>query len=200
MERNLVRLNARHHKAAALIRKLSGTTQLHQVAKDVVAALAAHDIPSLICGGFAVQEHGHSRTTHDIDIIVPNPAKAQDWLQISGFKPARPGAAGKAIIMYHRETKTEINLLQGGAKVDGREVMELPMPTVVHATPVLVGLDTLISLKLSAWSAFPFERAQDLGDVTKLIKAHGLPRTFKVDALVKDVYERVWDGLAKDRA
>ena len=43
-----------------------------EIARAVAALLAEHDIPHLIVGGIAVQEHGYPRVTIDVDIIVPD--------------------------------------------------------------------------------------------------------------------------------
>ena len=50
-------------QAAYLLRENTGTSGVVQTARAAVAALAAHDIPHLIVGGIAVQEHGYPRVT-----------------------------------------------------------------------------------------------------------------------------------------
>lgn len=41
-------------------------------ATAILSTLAGHDVDYLVAGGYAVQVHGHVRTTRDLDII-PNP-------------------------------------------------------------------------------------------------------------------------------
>jgi hypothetical protein len=45
-------------QAAYVLRENTGTSGVVQTAQATVAALATHDIPHLIVGGIAVQEHG----------------------------------------------------------------------------------------------------------------------------------------------
>jgi hypothetical protein len=61
------------NQAAYTLREATGTSGLVGSARDAVAVLAEHDIPHLIVGGLAVQEHGYPRLTIDVDIVV-NPA------------------------------------------------------------------------------------------------------------------------------
>ena len=41
-------------------------------ATEILSTLARHDVEYVVAGGYAVQVHGHVRTTHDVDIL-PNP-------------------------------------------------------------------------------------------------------------------------------
>ena len=45
--------------------------------------LAEHEIPHLIVGGLAVQEHGYPRVTIDVDIVVPDVLEAVEFLTAS---------------------------------------------------------------------------------------------------------------------
>src|SRR5438034_6084202 len=58
--------------AADLLRENTGTTGLVQTARAAAEILAHFDIPHLIVGGFAVQEHGYPRLTIGVDIVVPD--------------------------------------------------------------------------------------------------------------------------------
>jgi hypothetical protein len=51
-----------------------------QTARATVAALAAYDVPHLIVGGVAVQEHGYPRVTIDVEIVVPDVLGAVEFL------------------------------------------------------------------------------------------------------------------------
>jgi hypothetical protein len=59
-------LTAGHRVRAQLIRKVSGYTGLSTTLRRAVSALARAGIPSLVVGGYAVQEHGYARFTSDI--------------------------------------------------------------------------------------------------------------------------------------
>jgi hypothetical protein len=71
---------ASHRVRAQLIRKVSGSTDLTGTMRKAVAALARANIPSLVVGVYAAQEHGYARFTSDIDLVGPHetePAPAQ---------------------------------------------------------------------------------------------------------------------------
>src|SRR5207247_9069282 len=65
---------------AWLLRENTGTSGLEQTARAAAAALAHWDIPHLIVGGLAVQEHGYPRLTLDVDIVVSDILEAVEFL------------------------------------------------------------------------------------------------------------------------
>ncbi len=65
---------------AYILRENTGTTGVLLTARAAVAALADHDIPHLIAGGVAVQEHGYPRVTIDVDVIVPDVLEAVEFI------------------------------------------------------------------------------------------------------------------------
>ena len=64
---------------AYILRENTGTSGIVETARTAVAVLADHDIPHVIVGGLAVQEHGYPRTTTDVDIIVPDVLEAVEF-------------------------------------------------------------------------------------------------------------------------
>lgn len=58
------------NQAAYLLRENTGTSGVVQTAQTAVATLAAHDVPHLIVGGVAVQEHGYPHVTVDLELIL----------------------------------------------------------------------------------------------------------------------------------
>jgi hypothetical protein len=50
-----------------------------EAARAAVARLAEQDIPHLIIGGIAVQEHGYPRVTIDVDIVFPANFPWRGW-------------------------------------------------------------------------------------------------------------------------
>ena len=177
------------HAAAQHIRKVSGSEIEHTMHK-VVATLYQGGIPSLVVGGYAVQEHGYPRFTHDVDLVVPNVAEAKDYLSIRGFKP-NPGSN---MTLTDRETKVEVDLLPAGGHV-GPGPLALPQSGPLSATPNIVDLSTLIAIKLSSYMGSRFDRMKDASDVIELIKANGLPRNFPQTSAVRETYQTLWDGL-----
>jgi hypothetical protein len=173
-------------------RKMSGSTALEGTLRKAVKALAFYGIPHLVCGGFAVQEHGYARFTGDVDLIVPNVALAREKLLISGFKEN----AGSSMTVTDRRTKAEVDLLPGGGKV-GPSVLTLPMPTVVSEEPQILSLEDLVNTKLSSYVGNP-GRMRDGGDVQELVKSNNLPRNYPVNPKLKAAYEKIWDGIAAE--
>jgi hypothetical protein len=178
------------HEQAVFLRRTSGSTDLEKTLRKATGILALFEIPHLVCGGFAVQEHGYPRFTVDVDLIVPDVAAAREKLSLNGFR-ANPGSS---MTVTDRETKVEVDLLPGGSKVDSGP-LSLPMPVDVSATPRFLSLDQLISAKLSTYIARGIHRAQDYADVAKLMATNQLPRDFGVRAEVKDLYQTIWDEL-----
>lgn len=105
--------SASHRVRGQLIRKASGSTDLTRTMRKAVAALARSGIPSLVVGGYAVQENGYARFTSDVDLIVPNVAEARAILSIRGFRE-NPGSS---MTLTDRITKIEIDLLPGGGSL-----------------------------------------------------------------------------------
>ena len=90
-----------HRTAAEHIRRVSGSTDIDKTLRRTVMTLADGGIPSLVVGGYAVQEHGYARFTQDVDVVVPDVAAARDYLAIRGFRPN----AGSNMTLTDRETK-----------------------------------------------------------------------------------------------
>jgi len=165
---------------------------LEKTAEKAVSALAEQGIPSLVCGGLAVQEYGYPRMTHDVDIIVPNVPAAYAVLSLAGFRPSRetPGRIG---FMVDRETKIELDLLPAAQSISGP--VSFPTPHTVTQHPTLVSLSDLISLKLGSYLGTPMQRLKDRADVHELIQRRKLPRNFHVHAEVSALWFEIWDGL-----
>src|SRR6202142_3056103 len=70
------------NQAAHVLRENTGTSGIVESARAAVSTLAEHDIPHLIVGGIAVQEHGYPRVTIDVDIVVPDVLEAVEWLTV----------------------------------------------------------------------------------------------------------------------
>jgi hypothetical protein len=141
---------ASHQVRASLIRKVSASTGLSRTMRKAVRVLAEANIPSLVVGGYAVQEHGYARFTSDVDIIVPDVAAARAVLTINGFRE-NPGSS---MTVTDRTSKVEVDLLPGGKSVGPGPLM-LPMPAAVSAEPTIADLRILIEIKLSSYLGSP---------------------------------------------
>lgn len=183
---------------AYVLREQTGTSGLEQTVRAAVALLADHDIPHLIAGGLAVQEHGYFRATLDADIIVPDVAEAAEFLtgDLSGPFVREPGFEDT---LRDKRTGIQINFLPAAGVVKAGCRVPFPVPDKVSATPQFVPLETLLSLKLDSWNNSPARRARDKGDVVELILKRKLPRDFVVAAAVHALYEKLWDELAAEK-
>ena len=181
-------------RSAWLLRENTGTSGLEQTARAAAAVLAHFDIPHLIVGGLAVQEHGYPRLTLDVDIVVPDILEAVEFLtsDLSGpfFR-----VAGCEDRVEDRRTGVKIDLLPAGRVLKRGSKVPFPEPVVASDTPQFVSLEELISLKLDSWSGSPLKRHRDKTDVIELIQRRNLPRNLPVASAVRPLYEETWDGL-----
>jgi hypothetical protein len=179
---------------AKLLRKVSNSTDIEKTMRSAVAILADAGIPSLVVGGYAVQENGYPRFTIDVDLVVPSVQEAKDKLSISGFR-ANPGSS---MTVTDRASKVEVDLLPGGGSV-GRGPLKLPMPTQVSKRPIIASLQQIIENKLSSYLGNPNTRQKDVADVVELMKANNCPRDFLLAEEVREEYQRLWDGLHEEQ-
>lgn len=110
-------MNSEHHKAARHFRELNGTVGLEQTLDKAVGALYRAAIPHFVTGGYAAQEYGCLRHTDNIDLIVPDIARAVAVLRGSGFQPH----ASSQTIVIDAETRFEVRLHSGGSMPDQGE-------------------------------------------------------------------------------
>jgi hypothetical protein len=186
---------AQFREQAAFLREASGSTNIEKTLMKALKVLKLFNIPHLVCGGFAVQEHGYPRFTLNVGVIVPDVEFAMEKLSMNGFK-ANPGSK---MTVTDRDTTVEVDLLPGGKKLDPGPPT-LPMPTQVSDTPQLLILEKLIASKLSTYIGRGIDRSQDYADVVKLVQANHLPRDYGVDLEVRDEYHKIWDGLHQKKA
>lgn len=182
------------NQAAYILRENTGTSGVVESARAAVATLADHDIPHLIVGGLAVQEHGYERVTIDVDIVVPDVIEAVEFLTASLSGP-----------FYHipkildrvedRRNGVIIDLLPAGKVLKSGCKVPFPQPAKVTEQFQIVKLEDLISLKLDSWSATPLRRHKDKTDVIELILRRKLPRDLAVAPVVRALYAETWDAL-----
>jgi hypothetical protein len=174
---------------AYVLRENTGTTGLVQTARAAAEALAHYDIPHLIVGGLAVQEHGYPRLTLDVDIVVPDVLEALEFLtaDLTGPFARVPGCEDRLI---DRRTQVKIDLLPAGKVLKHGCKVPFPIPSLVADKP---------QLKLDSWSGSPLRRHKDKTDVIELIQYRNLPRDLAVAPAVSGFYLEIWDGLKAER-
>jgi hypothetical protein len=186
------------NQAAYILREATGTSGLLGSARDAVAVLAEHDIPHLIVGGLAVQEHGYPRLTIDVDIVVPDVLEAVEFLTASLTGPFYrvPKVEDR---VEDRRNGVQIDLLPAGKVLRGGCKVPFPQPGKVTDQLQIVKLEELVSLKLDSWANNPTRRLKDKADVVELIKYRNLPRDVAVNPAVRALYTETWDALNADK-
>jgi hypothetical protein len=183
--------------AAYILRENTGTSGIVESARAAVAVLAEHDIPHLIVGGLAVQEHGYPRVTIDVDIVVPDVLEAVEWLTASLTGPFYrvPEVPDR---VEDRRNGVLIDLLPAGRVLKSGCQVPFPQPTAVAEQFQFVKLEDLIALKLDSWAGSPVRRHKDKTDVIELIKYRKLPRDLAVNP-VRALYLETWDALQAEK-
>jgi hypothetical protein len=183
---------------AHVLRENTGTSGVLESARTAVAVLADHDIPHLIVGGVAVQEHGYPRVTIDVDVVVPDVLEAVEFLTASLTGPFYrvPEVHDR---VEDRRNGVFIDLLPAGKVLRRGCKVPFPQPGKVAEELQIVKLEELISLKLDSWSNNPAKRLRDKADVTELILRCKLPRDLAVDPAVKTLYLETWDALQAEQ-
>jgi len=182
------------NQGAYILRENTGTSGLVESARAAVTVLADHDIPHLIVGGLAVQEHGYPRVTIDVDIVVPDVLEAVEFLTASVTGPFYrvPQTHDR---VEDRRNGVIIDLLPAGRVLKSHCKVPFPEPKSVSEKPQIISLEGLISLKLDSWNASPSRRIKDKADVTELILRRKLPRDLAVAPAVRALYTETWDAL-----
>lgn len=185
-------------EGAYILRENTGTSGLERTLRDAVFVLAHHQIPHLVAGGLAVQEHGYFRVTLGVDLIVPDVLDAVEALtaDLSGPFERIPQCEDT---VRDRRNGAVVNLLPAQQAYKSSCQVPFPLPSEVIDVPRFVPLEKLISLKLDSWVNSPNRRLKDKADVIELIKALKLPRELAVDEAVRHLYHETWDALVREQ-
>lgn len=183
---------------AYILRENTGTSGVVTTARSVAAMLAQHDIPHLIVGGLAVQEHGYPRVTIDVDIVVPDVLDTVELLTANLTGPFYRVAEAEDRI-EDRRNGVKVDLLQAGKVVKPGCEIPFPDPKIVTKELQLVSIEDLISLKLDSWKSSPAKRLKDKSDVVELILRRKLARDLAVQTVVRSEYLETWDALHAER-
>jgi hypothetical protein len=184
---------------AYLLREGTGTSGVIETARLAAGRLADHLMPHLIVGGIAVQEHGYPRATIDVDIVVPDVLDALEILTADVTGPLFCLRDGVEDRIQDRRTSVMVDLLQAGKVLKRGCKVPFPLPTVASDLLQIVGLETLISLKLDSWANSPLRRHRDKTDVVEIILRRKLPRDLAVEPAVQRFCLETWDGLKAER-
>ena len=183
------------NRAAYVLRENTGTTGVELTARTAVEVLAHWDIPHLIVGGLAVQEHGYERVTIDVDIVVPDVLEAVEILTADLTGPFKRLAADR---VEDQRTGVKVDLLPAGHVLNDGCKVPFPQPREVSDVPRIVNVEQLVSLKLDSYGRAPLKRVKDKADVVELIQRAHLPRELAVAPPMRNAYLEIWDGLKAD--
>jgi hypothetical protein len=186
------------NQSACILREATGTSGIVKTARMVAATLADHDIPHLVVGGLAVQEHGYPRVTIDVDIVVPDVLEAVEWLTagLTGPFYRVPEVQDR---VEDRRNGVMVDLLPAGRILQRGCKVPFPQPGKVAEQLQIISLEELISLKLDSWANNPTRRLKDKADVVELIKHRNLPRDLAVNPAVRAHYLETWDALRNEK-
>lgn len=145
-----------------------------RVIHSIDRILAAHDIPAVMGGGWAVWRYGYvARVTQDVDIVLPE-TNIADFLRtapLAGFE-VLAAPAGRWPKVQHKDTDITVDILPEGGRpgVPSRQA-----PTLIRHPATMGGDESrlkyitligLVELKLAA------DRARDRNDIVELIRAN----------------------------
>jgi len=173
-----------------------GTSDVHVALDRVVNKLRELQVPYAICGGMAINAHGHQRATTDVDLILT--ASGLQKFKANalglGWVEKFPGSRG----MRDAERKVPIDvLLSGGIPGDGTPhgvVFPEPDESAVELHGrIYLSLAKLIELKLASGLTAP-DRPRDFDDVIQLMRANQLGQHFAdtMHSYVQPKYRELW--------
>lgn len=173
-----------------------GTSDVHEAVERLCRKLRELGVPYAICGGMAVNAHGHRRETIDVDVLLTADGMRRFKAAALGLGWIERFAGSRGVKDTDRGVPIDI-LITGGIPGDGTP-HGVSFPDPAEAAIELAGkryltLAKLIELKLASGLSAP-DRLQDFADVISLIRANALGERFG-DALhpyVQPKYRELW--------
>jgi hypothetical protein len=173
-----------------------GESKVHRALAELVARLAALEIPYAIVGALALNAYGYVRATVDVDVLLREDdlQRFKDAHLGRGYLERSPGGRGL------RDTANGVPIdvvVAGEYPGDGKEKpIAFPDPAAVALVGerfALVPLATLIELKIASGMTAP-HRLRDLADIIELIRVNRLPEAYaeELSAYVRDRYRELW--------
>jgi hypothetical protein len=181
-----------------------GTSDVHVALDRVTRKLDELGIDYAICGGLAVNAHGHQRATTDVDVLLTAEGLAQFQRNALGHGWLEKFPGSRGVRDAERSVPIDI-LVAGGIPGDGTpHGVVFPDPAGVaidKAGKRYLALGTLIELKLASGLSSP-ARLQDHADVLALIRANGLGEHFAegLHPYVRAKYRELWGHAQKPDA
>ncbi|MBI1825982.1 MAG: hypothetical protein HY287_12810 [Planctomycetes bacterium] len=170
------------------LRLLQGDSEILKIARDVTRVLRSEEFEAVVIGGVSVALHGHLRTTCDVNVLLPKPARnLKATLESAGYE-------------FHRGRSEFTKKRVPVQLVFTEELRHPPTSSVVIDGIPTVDLADLIQMKLELGLRDPL-RAQDLADVIGLIRANRLSTTFasQIRQELRPEFRKLARAVAKSR-
>lgn len=176
-----------------------GHSRVHRAAEKIARSLDGLGIDYAIARGLAVNFHGRSRMTEDVDVLLTAESlrKFKEACLGRGYLEKFPGSRG----VRDTENRVPIDfLLAGGYPGDGKpKPIRFPDPATAGIESDryrVLSLPILIELKLASGMTAP-GRPYDLGDVMELIRVRKLPESFgdSLHPYVRAKYRELWEKV-----
>lgn len=121
-------------------------------AAEILRTLARHDVDYVVIGGLAVQTHGHTRTTQDLDIVpAPGADNAKRLSSALRSLGARPLSSAAGFHAYDSDAGgIDVHESPPGAPAYDELRREALVLDVVGIRVAVASRDHLIAMKLAA--------------------------------------------------
>lgn len=173
-----------------------GTSDVHAALARLAQKLDALQIAYAVCGGMAVNAHGHVRTTTDIDVLV-TPAGHAQFLAAAvgaGWVPKFVGSRG----VRDAVCQVPIDFLWSGGIPGSGEPHGVVFPdpaavAVERSGCRYVSLAALVEMKLACGLSAP-DRPRDFDDVIQLVRKNQLGLDFaeRLHGYVQEKFRELW--------
>lgn len=192
----------------AALREMSrffmGDDKVHQSLERITSKLSELGIDYAVVGGMALNAHGYTRATVDVDILVTADGLAAIHVALDGLGYVPPFAGSKHLRDVESTVRIEF-LVAGQFPGDGKP-KPIAFPDPASASIEIDGirylsLPKLVELKLASGMTNP-GRLKDLADVQELIQALSLPLEFggQLHEFVRGKFEELWRAVEAGRA
>lgn len=192
----------------AALREMSrffmGDDKVHQSLERITSKLSELGIDYAVVGGMALNAHGYTRATVDVDILVTADGLAAIHVALDGLGYLPPFAGSKHLRDVESTVRIEF-LVAGQFPGDGKP-KPIAFPDPASASIEIDGirylsLPKLVELKLASGMTNP-GRLKDLADVQELIQALSLPLEFggQLHEFVRGKFEELWRAVEAGRA
>lgn len=184
---------------AEMSRFFMGDDKVHRSLDRITSKLGELGIPYAVVGGMALNAHGYTRATVDVDILVTSEGLSAIHAALEGLGYVPPFTGSKHLRDVETTVRIEF-LITGQFPGDGKpKPVAFPDPakTAIDINGIkYLTLPKMIELKLASGMTNS-ARLKDLSDVQEVIKALALPLEFgsQLHDFVRPKFEELWRGV-----